>query len=420
VIETLLEWIGGQLSPSARVWTAAAPALLLLGAVVAGMGVFAVRNAVRGPYRDPDVERRGSSWLLNMWVRRYFSWLMRPLLSLVLTTRLPPAAITTLSLLLATGAAVAMAAGRMALGGWLFVTAGICDFMDGRIARERETAGPSGALLDSVIDRYVDGAVFMGLAWFYRDSWTLAVVLLALLGTMLVPYVRARGEALGVEFPNIGLAQRPERVAILGLSVALSPIVEAIAVPDDPRPLHRLAVVGIVLVAATSHLTALQRLFHARRWLATEPPQSRKYVGPGSVLRNMVAAGLATGCDFAVVVALVSLAGLSPPVGTFLGCIVGATVNFVTNRVWTYQSQAPPVGQGGRYLIVSASSAFLNSGLVAVLLLLPAVPYPLAWWLVRALVFLSWNHPLYRDYVFAAPAAVSTSPEEPASESSRA
>ncbi len=405
MIQTLLEWLQGNLSPTARVLTAAGPAVLLLAMVVGGMGVFALRNRVREPYHDPDVERRGSTPILNMWLRRYFSWLMRPVLAVFLKAKLPPAAATTLSLLLATGAGVAMAAGRMALGGWLFVAAGVCDFLDGRIARASDSAGPSGAVLDSVVDRYVDGIVFMGLAWFYRDSWILAVVMLALLGSLLVSYVRARGEALGVEFPNVGLAQRPERVAILGLTVALSPIVEALVVPNDPRPIHRLAVMGIIILAGATHLTALQRLIHARRWLSGEQPR-RSLHGRGSVARNALSACVSTACDFGVVVALVSLAGLSAPLGTLLGCSVGAAVNFTINRVWTFSAPGSPIVQGGRYLVVSGSSALLNSGLVGVLLLMPAVPYPLAWGLVRALVFVAWNHPLHRDYVFVAPSSV--------------
>jgi putative flippase GtrA len=103
------------------------------------------------------------------------------------------------------------------------------------------------------------------------------------------------------------------------------------------------------------------------------------------------------------VVVLVSVVGLSAPLGTLLGCAVGATINFLVNQMWAFNSGRPSVVQGGRYLVVSASSALLNSGLVGVLLLLPSVPYPLAWALVRALVFLSWNHPLHRDYVFAEP-----------------
>jgi putative flippase GtrA len=254
--------------------------------------------------------------------------------------------------------------------------------------------------LDSVIDRYVDGVVFLGLAWFYRDSWILVAVLLALLGALLVPYVRAKGEAMGVRFPNVGLAQRPERVAILGLSIALSPIVEAIVVPLDPRPVHRLAVLGILVVGAASHLTSLQRLIHARRVLDGGRHWLR-FVGRGGLLRHGISAGLATAADFFLVVVMVSWAGVSPPVATLLGCLFGAFANFVTNRVWAFGNRSVPMVQAARYTLVSLSSATLNAGLVGTLLLLPSVPYVLAWAVVRGLVSATWNYPLQRDYVFA-------------------
>jgi phosphatidylglycerophosphate synthase/putative flippase GtrA len=288
----------------------------------------------------------------------------------------------------------------MALGGWLFLIAAICDFLDGRIARESKTAGPSGAALDSVIDRYVDGVFFIGLAWFYRDSWLLILVLLALLGAMLVPYVRARGEALGVPFPNVGLAQRPERVAILGMSVALSPIIEAVVVPEDPRPVHRLAIFGVAVVAVAAHFTALQRLVHARRALDRRR-QRVWWLRRHSLARGITAAFLATAFDLAIVVLLASGLGIWVPAATFAGCVVGGVTSFLTNRVWTFGSHDPPVMQGARYVLVSGSSALINSSLIAVVLLLPAVPYLVAWVLVRAMVFVSWNYPLHRDYVFA-------------------
>ena len=65
-----------------------------------------------------------------------------------------------------------------------------------------------------------------------------------------------------------------------------------------------------------------------------------------------------------------------------------------------FASKMVPTVQGARYLLVSASSAVLNSGLVALLLLLPAMPYALVWLIVRGLVFATWNYPLHRDYVF--------------------
>ncbi len=412
MIDTLSAWLRGDLSPQARVVTAVAPAALVGIYVLGGMIVFAIRNAVRPPYHDADVETRGSTPLIGMWLRRYFSWAMRPLVALLVRSCLPPNAITTLSLLLATGSAVSVAAGRMALGGWLFVAAGLCDFLDGRLARHAKTAGPSGAVFDSVLDRYVESVTFIGLAWFYRDTWVLVAVLVALTGSLLVPYVRARGEALGVRFGNVGVVQRPERVMILGLALALSPVVEVMANPLAPKPIHRLAVVGIVLLAAATQISALQRLRHAYRELrGARSPSSLS--GRGSMLRNAIAGAVATGSDFVVVASLVGFVMLPPALATFLGCAVGGIVNFSMNRVWAFGSDAPKAAQAGRYLFVTTSSALLNSGLVGVLLLLPSMPYQLAWVLVRVAVYVTWNFPLHRDYVFLRTDTPAT-PSEPA------
>jgi hypothetical protein len=91
---------------------------------------------------------------------------------------------------------------------------------------------------------------------YYRDSWVVFPVFLALVGTSVVPYVRAKSEALG--FPvRDGLMQRTERIMYLGATVALAPIFEALAFPRDPHPTHWLAVAGIVFLALTSNATGI-------------------------------------------------------------------------------------------------------------------------------------------------------------------
>jgi phosphatidylglycerophosphate synthase/putative flippase GtrA len=400
-LTTLLSWIRGDLSPEERIWSAAAPAIAVLAYMILGMVAFAVRNALHGRYRDAETEARGASLLLGMWLRQYFTWLMRPLLGMLLRARVPSNAVTTLSLLLATGAAVALAAGRMALGGWLFVAAGVCDFLDGRLARQSNTASPSGALLDSVLDRYVEAVIFVGLAWFYRDSWVLIAVLAALTGSMLVPYVRARAEALGVEFGNFGFVQRPERVLILGIALGLSPIIEALWRPHEERPMHVLAVAAIVGLAAATQVTALQRLVYGHRSLSNPSRRRMHWRGRGGVVRNALSSGIATASDFGIVVALASVAGLVPALATLLGCAAGGVINFTLNRLWAFEQQPASTRMAIRYGFVTGSSALLNSGLVAVLLLLPSIHYQIAWVLVRIAVFGTWNYPLHRDYVFA-------------------
>lgn len=130
-------------------------------------------------------------------LRHSFARTMRPWWTLLARAHVPPNAVTSLSMAVAAGASIAIAAGRFALGGWLFVTAGALDFLDGRVTRASGQVTPSGVALRSILDRYVESAFIVGLAWYYRQSWVLVVCLLAITGSLLVPYVRARGESLG-------------------------------------------------------------------------------------------------------------------------------------------------------------------------------------------------------------------------------
>ena len=163
-----------------------------------GLLLFCVRCAIKGVPRDAETLTRGKSVLVGFFLRHYFFWVIQPLWQLLLRSGLPANALSMLSGLLGVSSGVAVAAGRFALGGWLFLAAGILDVMDGRVARTRKEANPAGAALDSVLDRYVDSAMLMGLAWYYRDTWVLLPALVAFLGSSLVPYVRAKGEGLGV------------------------------------------------------------------------------------------------------------------------------------------------------------------------------------------------------------------------------
>lgn len=397
--DTLYDVLVGKLTPQGRVWGAVAPALVVLGYAGIGLLVYTIRNRIKGRFHDKEISSRGASFLLGMATRQYFTWLMQPLWAALRSSRLPATAITTLSVLLATGAAIAVGAGRFSLGGWMFVGAGLCDFFDGRIARLSGTAGPRGAALDSVLDRFSDGVILLGFAWYYRATWVLLPVGLLMISSFLVSYVRARGEALGVDV-KVGLMQRPERVAYLGLGTAFSPILEALYTPYLAHPPHWLAVLTIILLAATTSLTAVRRTIYLLRALG--PRIGPRWLGTdrGSLVRFCVSSAVATATDFAMVVLLVSAGGLTPWVATFVGCGIGALVNFTINRLWAFDSSGHTSEHLARYGVVSGSSALLNAGGISVLLLLPRFDYRVAWLLARAAVFLTWNYPLNRDYVF--------------------
>ena len=128
-------------------------------------------------------------------------------------------------------------------------------------------------------------------------------------------------------------------------------------------------------------------------------------LGRGSFARNASAGLIATLADFALVAMLVGELGVAPPVATLWGCGLGGVINFAINRRWAFASSTSMQSSAVRYALVSATSALLNSGGVALLLALSAltvaVPYQLVWWLVRGLVSVFYNFPLQRRFVFA-------------------
>lgn len=399
--ELMSIWPATYSQSGAQPWHAVAPAIVLLGLTVITVLAFILRNLRSARYHDSEMANRGSTLLLGPWIRQYFSWVMQPVLSLLQASGIPPSAVTLLSLQLAVGSGAAVAAGYLSLGGWLFVFSGVCDFLDGRLARATGTSSEAGAVLDSVVDRYVEGAAFFGIAWLYRDTWVLAAALLALIGSMLVPYVRARGESLGVKMSDVGAIQRPERVAVIAVALCTSPVLELLWTAPAGWPRFPLLAASVTFLAASTQVSSIQRFLHVRMKLAKKPAPAVILRGRGSVTRNALAASFATVADFAAVLLMVEVLSVPPAAATILGCGVGAAFNFITNRVWTFGSHGHPALQAGRYALVSSGSAILNGGLVALLLLLPDMPSLLAWLVVRALVFVTWNYPLHRDYVFA-------------------
>lgn len=153
-----------------------------------------------------------------------------------------------------------VATGRLVVGGILILFGGSFDMIDGAVARAQTHLRPSGALLDSVIDRYSEGFLFLGaLIYFYNLESLIGIILAfgAWFGSILVSYVRARAEGLRVTC-KVGLMQRPERIVLLGTGALLQgllwhrfPVVQTNAV-------ILLCVLGVLTL--TTHITALHRL----------------------------------------------------------------------------------------------------------------------------------------------------------------
>lgn len=396
---TLIDWIAGRLSDSERIWSAISPLLVLLAYLTTAGILYLIRNRTHGHFHDEEMDARASGALTSRALRHFFAWTMRPWWKALARVRFPPNGVTLLALVVALGAGVGVAAGRFALGGWLFVLAGALDFLDGRLARSIGGSSPGGAALDSVLDRYVESAFLTGLCWYYREDWVLAPCLLALSGSLLVPYVRARGEALGVQTKDVGLVQRPERVLLLGVGTALSPVLEVLVAPGDPHPAHWLSIVAVVVLGVGAHTSAMQRLLEVLRTLRGNVASPSRTGGRS--LRSALANIAATAADFAVATTLYGVIALRPSLSTAAGCAVGAVVSFTLSRRWAFEAMAGhPLPQSARYGAVSVVTMTLNAGGVALLLLLHT-PFVVAWGLTRCVVFAAWSYPVQRDFVFA-------------------
>jgi putative flippase GtrA len=160
-------------------------------------------------------------------------------------------------------------------------------------------------------------------------------------------------------------------------------------------------VVALCALAVTSNHTAATRLLGLVRALQarTGEPAGPAPSRARTLWLSVAAAATATGADFAAALWLVR-AGTGPFAATAAGCLAGALVAFALNRTLAFRSRGAPLPQAGRYALVSLTSLALNAGGVSLLLSHPGVAYPIAWWLVRAAVFLLWNYPLLADYVF--------------------
>ena len=174
---------------------------------------------------------------------------------------LTPNAITLLGFAVCVAGAALTALGWPLYGGIVFLAGGILDLFDGALARLTGRASPFGALLDSVFDRLGEAALFVGLGVYYLldDSLPPAQLLASMLAVLLglvfsqgVSYLRARGEGLGA-FTRAGIMTRTERVVILGaglIAEGLSPVPVMVWV--------------LWLIAGVSCFTLFQRMFTIR------------------------------------------------------------------------------------------------------------------------------------------------------------
>src|ERR1700693_4197275 len=180
------------------------------------------------------------------WVRRRAEALMTALGRIPIT----PNQITVIGVALTFVAAVLVAFAYLRWAGIVLIFGGTMDILDGALARSTHASYPYGAFLDSTLDRYSEGAIYIGLAAYFATTsgplqrWLLLATVAALAGSFLVSYVRARAQSLGFTCDS-GLFARPERVVVTVVGLIFGGYV-----------LYAV----VFLLAVLTNLTALQRI----------------------------------------------------------------------------------------------------------------------------------------------------------------
>jgi CDP-diacylglycerol--glycerol-3-phosphate 3-phosphatidyltransferase len=190
--------------------------------------------------------------LLPDGLKNWYLKLITPVVNFFIAHKLNPNHFTTVGFILSLVTAYVFATGSIPFAGALVLLAGTFDIIDGRVARATNRVTKFGALYDSTLDRYSEVIVFFGIAYHFVDHgflWRSVAVSMALGGSLMVSYIRARAEGLNFEC-KVGIMQRPERIVLLGLG--------AIATLFYEYALD----VAIWVIAIFANFTAIQRLYH--------------------------------------------------------------------------------------------------------------------------------------------------------------
>jgi len=178
-----------------------------------------------------------------------------PVVNLLASLGVSPMLVSAFGLAFSVWGAVVVARGSLLGGGIFLLLAGLCDVLDGDLARRLDRASPFGAFIDSVLDRVSEFVYFGGILLFVIRQpvdypvYEPVVIIVALMGSVLTSYARARAEGLGIEC-KVGVMERPERIALLAIGLIAG---------------YRFLMAVMMLIAFTSHVTVVQRVRHVQR-----------------------------------------------------------------------------------------------------------------------------------------------------------
>jgi phosphatidylglycerophosphate synthase len=211
--------------------------------------------------------------MLTRSIGRYIVWPVDRLAALIAPTGIPPNVITWSALIANFWAGIFFAAGRFAAGGGMMILAGLCDLLDGPVARRQARVSKFGAFLDSILDRYADLILFLGLVVYYAQVNRFLYAFLAgaaMAGSVMVSYAQARAESL-VPTSEIGFFERPERVALMILGA-----------------LFNRMPIALWILAIGPNITVIHRILHT--WNQTKLAAAGSSAAPAIGARDASAA----------------------------------------------------------------------------------------------------------------------------------
>ncbi|XZF15156.1 DUF4833 domain-containing protein [Chitinophagaceae bacterium MMS25-I14] len=237
-----------------------------------------------------------------------------PFVRLLIRMGLTPNAVTLIGLLLNIGVAIIFIIGAeegnrgdLSYVGWaggLILFAGLFDMLDGQVARIGKMSSAFGAFFDSVLDRYSELVMFLGICYYlvsHHYFLSSLFAFIALIGSMMVSYTRARAEGLGIECKG-GLMQRPERVVLVGISAIACGVATyfiggdyKVFVPGIPFHVFEtmsIFTIPLTLMAIMTNITAVNRILDAKKALDTKDREKAKAATVSA--KNIVAASVLT------------------------------------------------------------------------------------------------------------------------------
>lgn len=212
--------------------------------------------------------RRGDS-VLPAWVKDAVRATLRPVVRVAMALHITPNTITVIGVLTTLVASIMVGAGWLLLGAAVLTAGSLLDAVDGALARAQGGGTAFGSFLDSTLDRVSEAILYIGVAgWFLfgrtEPAWPVLLTFVALAGSFMVSYSRARAEGIGLT-ASVGLAPRTERLVLVIVGISIAGLG------------YEIGLIGaLAIIAVLTTATVVQRIWHVWRQSQATAPDSRE------------------------------------------------------------------------------------------------------------------------------------------------